>query len=230
MSHTLRLGCFSIAILLLAVPRVSLASQTLSFQEGDGGAYSATSATYIASYGPTTNFGNFDVMAVVGDGTRPVSEALVKFPDVFGTQSGQIPQGSTILSATLEVWTTDFLSGETFNVHQVLVQWTENTVTWSSFGSTPGGASGTDYAATPVASFQSNSDHITLDITPLVQTWSNLLITNQGVLIEGIGGGLGVELWSDDGSIQTVRPKLTVEFDSSVPVRSASWGELKAAF
>ena len=169
MNRALRFGCFSIAILLLAVPRVSLAlSQTLSFQEGDGGAHSATSATYIASYGPTTNFGNFDVMAVVGDGTRPV-EALLK----FRTSSERNParsQGSTILSATLEVWTTDFLSGETFNVHQVLVQWTENTETWSSFGSTPGGASGTDYAATPVASFQSNSGHITLDITPLVQT------------------------------------------------------------
>src|SRR5678815_6127081 len=84
-----------VLVALFFVTSSSRAAETVSFQEGDGGAYSSTHATTIADNG--INLGTGTVVSVVTFS----SQALIRFPDMVGTNPGQVPPGATIVSATL---------------------------------------------------------------------------------------------------------------------------------
>jgi len=137
--------------------------RTAGHQQGDGGSFSDTDATYIASRvgGVTgtnadTNFGT-DARLLSENDTGAgggVTRSLVRFSDIFGGGVGQIPAGSVINSATLTLSQTgeNFAgSNDTLSVFQVISGWVEGTVTWNSFNT--GGVAGTDYTATALDTF-----------------------------------------------------------------------------
>jgi hypothetical protein len=77
-------------------------SQTLTFQQGDGGPHSQTHGAIIWVQAPTTNYGS-DLQMLTNAQAQFASRSLVRFPELFGPLPGQVPPGSTIVSATLGV-------------------------------------------------------------------------------------------------------------------------------
>ena len=62
---------------------------------------------------------------------------LIRFENIFGGGAGQIPAGSTIVSAGLQYTVFNYSASPDANVNGVLVDWTES-VTWNTFGATAG--------------------------------------------------------------------------------------------
>src|SRR2546426_384365 len=110
---------------------------TLTYQRGDSGAYSETDDAEIDSGLPTNNLGSATLLRVDGQGchggpTSRVCKVLLKFPQLMGPNTGQIPIGSTIVSATLQLYIPSN-NGTTEDLYQTWESWTEATVTWNSF-------------------------------------------------------------------------------------------------
>jgi len=211
----------------------SVATTVVTFQQGDGGAFSETDATYIEANVPntthsahdsnghsSTNFGGdatlFNETDVAHAANPGVTRSLVRFSDIFGAAVGQIPAGATINSATLTLSQKGGSfdgSADTIGVYQVLSSWVENTVTWDSFNS--GGVAGTDYVAAVLDSFgptpQGTDELLSIDITLAVQNWLANPSSNQGVLTINPGVDRSI-LQSDDTALLGDRPLLTVDF------------------
>jgi hypothetical protein len=179
------------------------ASSTLSFQKGDGGAYSETDDAFIVSSRPTKNFGGdsklrVDAKDCVDRGG--ICRTLLMFPNFIGPNAGQVPSGSSIVSATLLLTVTD--PGGLQELLRVTERWNESGVTWNAFA-VPG-SPGTTGAA---ISFASPKGKVTVDITAIVQAWVNGE-ANLGILIRTASTDLTVFGSSESGT----RPKLTVTF------------------
>jgi len=152
---------------------------TRTYQKGDGGAFSEIDDTYIYSGAATTNYGTDTKLYTDGDGciaAATVCKSLIRFPDLIGTNPGQVPPGASILSATLEITVTD--PGGLQNVRRVTESWQELTATWNSFA-TPGspGEAGIISTFTPAGGRQG------FDIAPAVQFWADGQ-ANWGVLLQ----------------------------------------------
>lgn len=164
------------------------------FQDGMNG-YTGTRDTSVRSDNPTTNYGSLTVLAWDGDGVV----GLLVFTNMFGTGAGQIPQGSTIVSATLTIEVTN-ASDMAGSVHVVNETWDESTVTWA----TRPVASG---AATAVAPYMTGSADI--DVTASVAAWAANPATNYGWAFETASTD-GVAASSREASAN--RPRLTVSY------------------
>ena len=144
-----------------------------SFQQGAGG-YSGVTDTMVRAAAPTTTYDKYSDLNVdtsTPTGSNYPAEALVQFANLFGSGPGQIPLGSTIVSATLTFTTTDVGSGG--DLHRMLVPWT-GTSTWNSLVNGVQ-ADGTDALASidahigPVVA----NGPVTADVTASLQSWSN---------------------------------------------------------
>ena len=179
---------------------------TLTFQKGDGGAYSETDDTYILGGTPDSNFGTGLALFVDASGCKvtpaTVCKALIRFPNVIGSNAGQVKPGSVVVSAILQIEITN--PGGTQFLYQMTEGWTESGATWNGFA-TPGspGTKGTGL------SFAAPLGVIKLDITAIVQNWVNG-DANYGLLIWSNSAD-GVDYRSSES---TNPPKLTVTFRS----------------
>ena len=109
-----------------------------SFQNGAAG-YTASHDTQIRADAPTTAYAStspltvdMDTSATTGDQS---AHSLVRFDNLFGAATGQIPTDATVLSAKLKLWAVAS-TGNTANpveVHRMLKDWTTS-ATWSSLG------------------------------------------------------------------------------------------------
>jgi len=178
---------------------------TLSFQRGDGGLYSETDDTYIVRTFPTTNYGTqtrFSVDAKDCVSRTGVCKSLLKFPSFLGPNPGQVPLGSTILTATLEVSVFD--AGGTQNAFRLIETWGELTATWNSFA-----VPGNPATSGPPITYSSPTGRLSLDVKGLVQDWANGAL-NQGWLITTTSSN-GAHYDSSEASFAN-RPELTVTF------------------
>jgi len=162
--------------------------------------------------GPDTNAGTAANINV--DGANPHSHAVIKFLNVFGEGTSQVPLGSTIVSATLGVNCTN--SGNMIELYRLTENWNEDEVTWnnSSDGTLwpNGGADGPGSNA----GFAINGDCTTtgwrtMDITQFVQEWSDGS-ANFGIVLTDSGGTDGIDF---DTSESANPPVLTVIFGQS---------------
>lgn len=188
---------------------VTAGNTTLSFQKGDGGSYSETDDAHIRSEFPNNNYGTFHKLYVDGGGCQggnatTVCKSLIKFPEFLGPNAGQVPEGSTIVSATLQLTITN--AGGTNLLYQVTEFWSEGSVTWNSFA-IPGspGMTGSEI------SYLTSMGTITVDITGIVQNWVDGN-ANDGVLLRSTLTS-GVSYNSSENANN--RPKLTVTFSTS---------------
>jgi len=190
--------------------------QTLGFQQGDGGAFSETDATYIQAAdsgivpASDRNFGSAETLEV--DDTR-LSRGLIRFGDVFGPSPGQVPLGSTIHHATLELRVANNPSPNTFELHRVLTAWDESDVTLDNWGNGNGGEAGTDYATDASASFTDPSigQLLSLDITADVSAWA-AGAANHGFLLFAPSGNNAANFHSDDAATPANAPRLSITF------------------
>jgi len=176
---------------------------TRTYQKGDGGAYSEIDDTYLYSGSVSQNYGTDTKLFTDGDGciaAATVCKSLIRFPDLIGTNTGQVPPGAAVVSATLDVTVTD--PGGLQNVRRVTESWQELTATWNSFA-TPGspGEAGIISTFTPAVGRQS------VDLTTAVQFWADGQ-ANWGVLLQPTDGN-----GADFDSSESANPeKLTVTY------------------
>jgi hypothetical protein len=104
-----------------------------TFQNGTSG-YTAARDTQIRADAPTTAYGNTNPLTVDLD-TSATIHSLIRFDNLIGVATGQIPSDATVLSAKLKLWTLAS-TGNTTNpveVHRMLKDWTTS-ATWASIG------------------------------------------------------------------------------------------------
>ncbi len=136
--------------------------------------------------------------------------ALIRFDNIFGSGAGQIPVGSTIVSAGLTYYVTNATANAPSSVNGVLVDWTEAT-SYNTFGAAPGvqvedyGAQVTTAPATTI------NTAYTIDVKTSVAAWANNPATNKGWIIIPTADD-GVAITSSEGSPTANRPKLTVQY------------------
>jgi len=109
-----------------------------TFQHGVSG-YEGTQDTVIFSQDRNTNFGTEGHISADQQDFNNVRQGLLRFDDIFGDQPGQIPLGSKINSATLDVFIQDDSNAAMqMSLYRMLVDWNESTTTWNSFGAIGG--------------------------------------------------------------------------------------------
>lgn len=181
---------------------------TVSFMKGDGGAYSETDDTYIASGAPDTNYGTQARFETDAQGcvTRSgICKGLLRFPDFIGPNAGQVPPGAAVVSAFLEITVSD--GGGTQNAYRLAADWDEATATWNSFsppGSPPTIGSSVDFPAP--------KSRITVNVTAFVQAWADGG-ANHGILIRTSSSNNARYQSSESAT----PPKLTVTYRLADP-------------
>jgi immune inhibitor InhA-like protein len=150
----------------------------------------------IRSDAPTSNYGT-KITAVTGS-TFGQRIALMGF------DLGAIPAGMAILSSTVILKETNNIGAATIDVHRATAAWTQNGVTWNSFGSA--------IASPPVTSFSNNGSGYTgalsFDITALTQGWLNGSIANQGIGL--VSSGPDTTFGAVENTTAALRPVLHV--------------------
>ncbi|MCY2950511.1 MAG: Ig-like domain-containing protein [Planctomycetota bacterium] len=181
---------------------------TLSFQQGLGG-YSGTSDTQLRQANPTTDSSAAASINIDGDepaGSGSDVQGLLRFDDIFGPAPAQIPLGSQIISATLELQV--FNSGDAIKVHRMLANWLD-TATWSSMGAGVQ-ADGIEAAATAdITTGAIAVGKLSLNVTNALAAWAADPAANRGWALLPTGSD-GVDLYSSESS--NTRPKLIVSF------------------
>lgn len=194
----------------------------LSFQQGVNG-YTGMVDTMIRSPAPTTNYANsavnydsgyqyqYNADTSTGSPAGP-SHVLLRFDNTIGGSPGQIPAGSTILSATLRLRTMDASNGG--KLHRLLQSWTATTVTWAnSFGGNGIQADGSESAVAEddgVASTSGAGDN-DLNVTATVQGYVDGTITNNGWALLPNGSD-GWHIAAAEHPTVDYRPELIVSF------------------
>ena len=161
---------------------------------------------------PDKNFGDDQLIAAYHKGTN-IQNTVIQF------DLSNIPPNSNIISAILYLTQNSNYNGYP---HRVLVartttSWQESTATWNSPWTNPGGDYSGLYADEGKATYGDSS----LETASLVQEWINGKYPNYGYHLRddidwqpeyGDSGGV---YWSDDYTIATMRPKLTIEYTES---------------
>lgn len=200
-------------------------ADTLTFQHGDGGAFSEMLGTTI---GPEAgaNFGNHFLLTI----RTYYYQSLVCFPDIIGGNPGQVPPGSTILAATLTVTMYNVLesSGDSY-IHEVYVPWDESTI-GLGFYAAPGTLYGPAAGVIPPAA---PAEVTGGDLTSIVQHWAGGA-PNHGFMIRNDAPPEQetiTRFYSDDAQVPAERPLLTIEFTAPiVAVEPTTWGKVKALY
>ncbi len=176
------------------------------FRDGVNG-YTGTVDTYLKSADASAN--NATATPLVVD-LSPEQHILLRFDGIFGSSPGQIPPGSTILSAELEVNVTNE-SAQGASLHRMLQAWndSDNWNTWS------GGIDADGIEAEVIAQSSSSGSGTgiaSIDVTDDLQAWSNNPASNFGWAWLPPAAD---NSWQFDSSEGTVRPRLTVIYNYS---------------
>ena len=214
-----------------SAPALAQQSQTLTFQQGVNG-YTGTQDAIVRSNETATgsgqsssgdsrgrNFGALDFMSIDGDDGSPGSkpnQGLIRFDNVFGSGAGQIKASDTIVSATLSLEVFDVGSGMT--VHDLLVDWSQGTVTWNSLVNGIQ-LNNVEASSTALASFGANNSSgnvavgtLNIDVTSSLQGMQAGTLPGFGwALMPFASGTNGIDIHASEYAIAHVRPLLTVQ-------------------
>ena len=93
---------------------------------------------------------------------------------------GTIPPNATITKATLRLYVNAFVTAGSFDVYEVNTSWSESTLTYNN--APPLGISATGSKPVAIASASLNQ-FVLIDITPLVQSWVDSAVINNGIAL-----------------------------------------------
>ncbi len=179
----------------------------LKFQQGVA-SYTGTADTFLQEGSATANNGSAtELNADLDDpvGSFKDVQALILFDNLFGAGAGQIPLGSTIVSATLDLEVTN--EGSAISLYRMLQTWSESS-TWNSLSS---GVQTNDVEAESSPDATTGSVPIgvlSIDVTASVEAWAAATASNFGWVVLSTGFN-GVDFYSSEG---TTPPVLTVEY------------------
>jgi alkaline phosphatase len=210
---------------IMTTSAIAPATSTVTFQQGDNG-YAQAHDTQVRADAPDASFGASALLVVDTDdnaasGSQP-SQALVRFDDLFGSGSQQVPAGATITSATLLVSTGSASNDNSPNLaslHPMLVDWSESS-TWNDLA---GGvsANGTEAVAQADSALAPSTRGVLLafDVTATVQGWGNGAANHGWAILAG--GSDGWRWNSAESTTSALRPMLSITY--VVPEPSGFW-------
>ncbi|MDA0282651.1 MAG: DUF4347 domain-containing protein, partial [Planctomycetota bacterium] len=198
-------------------------SRDITFQNGTN-SYTGTEDTELDSGSADTSKENNTTITVDLDDTGQ-AQGLIQFGSIFGSGPNQIPFGSTILSASLQLHVVDPAgAGDQITLHRMLVDWNESS-TWNSL---TGGISANDVEASSSADSTLADASVTgsvafTGLASAVQAWSDG-DSNYGwaILTNSINGW---DIVSSEGATASERPQLIISY-SSPPIISLPAGAL----
>ena len=181
-------------------------STILQFQHGSGG-YFGVVDTYLHQSQPNTSRASSTTLVVDSVDKSGEVQALLRFDDLFGSASGQIPLGATILTATLVVQTTS--KGDGATLHRMLLPWSDS-ATWNSLenGIQADGIeamipSDLDTGFIPAGTTR-------LDVTTSLQAWADGQANHGWALLP-----LGPDGWKFHSAEGSTPPTLIVEYSTA---------------
>ena len=192
---------------------------TARFQDGvfPDRDYSGTRDTFISEHRPDANFGKSGVLETDGDDPGGSGRDL---STLLAWDIASIPSNVMVRSASLTLHATD--EGGVYHLHHVLRPWVEDGVTWNDFapGRTwqqPGAQGATDRDSTVLGSVVvSAPGPYTVDLNPdgvrVVQGWVDGTIPNAGFILADTTSWNGLDLFSREEAVPTVRPLLSIEY------------------
>ncbi len=189
-------------------------AQTVSFQNDFNG-YQGTVDTEIWALAPKTFLHKNPNASSDANNDGGESQVLMRFDDIIGREPGQIPPGSTIVSAQLIV--SAFDQGTTVNLHRMLVPF-EECATWDSMVS---GVSADGFEASrhkdgfTFGKIAASSSGALFDVRDTIQLWANGRQNHGWVFLNT--GGNGWDFYVSEFERKAEHPKLVVKF---VPPRS----------
>jgi hypothetical protein len=192
-------------------PRISptsplaITSLTVSFQEGVDG-YNGTIDTFLEGGAPNSSRGDAEFFEWDQNSGGSQNYALLRFENIFGSGSNQVPDDAIILSAQLQYNVYD--TGNSAEVNEATSVWDEN-VTFNNFPGSP--ESQGNFVASATGSSNGN---YSIDVTSSITNWISSPSLNKGWIFDPTGTN-GVEVRSSEyGTVQN-RPKLTVTYISA---------------
>jgi hypothetical protein len=174
--------------------------------------------TYVSSQFPTTTYCTSINMRVGHSAAPETARTFIQF------DLSTIPSGSTVNSATLEVYG-GFVFGTSspiIQARQVTSPWSECTVDWNNQPSFSSNIIASD--SDPVGS----TNWWSWDVTSLVQNWMSGTATNDGFALVSDDESAVRGVWfytSDDTADAFLKPKLTVNFTDIVLQPSPTAGK-----
>jgi hypothetical protein len=218
----------------------------VKFQDGVAG-YNGTLDTYIGEVNAGVSFGASSRVNSDGDddplnnqSTAQEVQGLIRFNNLFtgpgpassSRYGGPIPDGATIINATLSVRTgtsSGDISASLFNLHRMIATWDESS-TWNSMSTSGVGIARDNIEASSTITASASGGNVNVagglvnfNVTTDVQYWStNLAASTRGWLVHPDGVALGGNpvsgqtdgWWFDSSETNTIanRPYLTITF------------------
>ena len=180
----------------------------LSLQQGVDG-YSGAVDTFVEEDEPAVD-NSAEGAVIVGTMEPGVTQALLRFDDLFGSGVGQIPTDATVQWAALQLEVSHY--GDGASVHRMLVDW-QDTDGWDSFGNDGIQADGVEAeAVADLVTGRVEYGASYLDITTSLLAWlaePDPAAANRGwVFLPGGASG-----WQFDSSEAAVPPVLMVNYE-----------------
>ncbi|MDI1258673.1 Ig-like domain-containing protein [Aquabacterium sp.] len=197
---------------------------TLTLQEGTTAGYTDTTDTYLRTstgVADNTNYGAATTLLAGEDGTGGAAQLLIKFDNLVGSGTNQIPAGSTITGVTLtmQITTQATFTNPSFDFHRMLTTWT-GASTWGSMGG--GVSAGSGYSNTvdgTITESGTGSFSITNNANMIasVQAWVNSPSSNYGWWTSNGGYSSRIAFASAENGTVASRPKLVVTYTPPTP-------------
>jgi len=191
---------------------------TLTLQDGLNG-YSGTTDTYLhtsTGLADNTDYSTSDTLLAGEDGTGGQAQLLVRFDNLVGTGTNQIPSGSTITAVTLtmQITSANIFTSASFDFHRMLVSWADTT-TWDGMGSgvsTPTEASSTVDGTITENGAKSYTIASNANMVATVQAWINNPTSNYGWWTDNGGYQSRNSFASSDNATTAYRPMLSITY------------------
>lgn len=179
---------------------------TLTFQQGVNG-YAGAVDTYVEPANPSTDRSGATPLIV---DLSPLTQTLLRFDNIFGNAPGQIPPGSTIVSATLTINVTNTTAPGAL-LHRMIQSWPASS-TWNSLGA---GVQANDVEAVSVPDVTLVNVPLgsqSFSVTNSLQAWSSAPATNQGWAWLPPVQDDSLQFSSSEAGTASERPRLSVTF------------------
>jgi hypothetical protein len=183
--------------------------KTATFQQGVNG-YTGTVDTEIWALAATTILDANINASTDANNDGGESQVLMRFDEIIGSKADQIPAGSTVHSAKLQV--SAFDQGNTVNLHRMLIPF-DRSATWGSMisGVSADGLEASRHKDSfTFGRIAASSSEIVFDVTDTVQAWVSGDANHGWVFINT--GGDGWDFYTSEYEKIEQRPRLVVEY------------------
>jgi VCBS repeat-containing protein len=186
------------------------ATTSVTFRQGANG-YAGAVDTMLKQNRPTNSYADAAVFRLTTDGGKNV-DALLRFEGLFGDGPGQIPVGSQIVSATLQIQVTSAsIAGGTLN--RMLVDWDASS-TWNSLGAGVQ-TDGVEATSAGIAIGAIGVGARVFDVTDSLAAWNAAGSTSAQQNAANLGwvfNPTNTDPWGFDSSQGAIQPVLTITY------------------